>query len=360
MKTSKNKIRVVSLFSGCGGGDLGLLGGFNFLKRNYGRLDFKITWANDIDSHAVRTYRRNIGDHIIEGDITKIKSSEIPDHDLLVGGFPCQTFSVVGQRKGFEDPRGLLYREMVRILRDKKPTAFIAENVKGLVSVDKGRVYEKILSDCENAGYEVFPNVLNASQFGVPQKRERLFIVGVRHGLKTNFEFPAYDEKVVPLADVAEKNEDVDAKYYFSARAVVGLKKANKAFNKGRAQDMSQPCNTISTHLAKVSLNGTDPVVLVKKDTYRRLTPREAARIQSFPDTFEFEGADSKQYIQIGNAIPPVLMWHVARAVQDQIFYGRRIHQEKEERDNVAHSFDEYGNRKIGVLEVARQASLFS
>lgn len=337
-----------------------MLGGFNFLKRNYGRLDFKIIWANDIDSHAVRTYRRNIGDHIIEGDITKIKSSEIPDHDLLVGGFPCQTFSVVGQRKGFEDPRGLLYREMVRILRDKKPTAFVAENVKGLVSVDEGKVYEKIISDFEDAGYRVFPRILNASQFGVPQKRERLLMVGVRHGLKTDFEFTIPNGKIVPLAAVAEKNENVDSKYYFSARAVEGLKKANKAFNKGRAQDMSQPCNTISTHLAKASLNGTDPVILVKKSTYRRLTPREAARIQSFPDTFEFEGTDAKQYIQIGNAIPPVLMWHVAYAIQDQIFHGRRIYQEKEERDNVAHPFEEHGDRKAGILGVARQTALFS
>jgi len=360
MKISKNKIKIVSLFSGCGGGDLGLLGGFDFLGRNYSRLDFKVIWANDIDSNAVRTYRRNIGEHIVEGDITKIKSSEIPAHDLLVGGFPCQTFSVVGRRKGFDDPRGLLYREMVRILKDKKPAAFIAENVKGLVSVDKGRVYEKILSDCENAGYAIFPKVLNASQFGVPQKRERLFIVGVHRDLKTVFEFPASDEKIVPLAVVAEKNEAVDSKYYFSTRAIEGLKRANKAFNKGRAQALSQPCNTISTHLAKASLNGTDPVILVKEGTYRRLTPREAARIQSFPDTFMLEGTDAKQYIQIGNAIPPVLMWHVARTVQDKIFYGRRIHQEKEKRNNVAHPFEEYGDRKIGTHEVARQATLFS
>jgi len=360
MKTFKAKIEIVSLFSGCGGGDLGLLGGFDFLGRNYGRLDFKIIWANDIDSYAVRTYRRNIGSHIVEEDITKIRSSEIPDHDLLVGGFPCQTFSVVGQRKGFGDSRGLLYREMVRILKAKKPAAFIAENVKGLVSVDKGRVYEKILSDFEDAGYRVFPKVLNASQFGVPQKRERLFMVGVRSGVKNGFEFPVPKEEIVSLAAVAENNEDVDPRYYFSNRAVEGLKKANKAFNKGRAQDMSQPCNTISTHLAKVSLNGTDPVILVRKDTYRRLTPKEAARIQSFPDTFEFEGTDAKRYIQIGNAIPPALMWHVARAVQDQIFYDRRLHQEKEERDNVAHSFEEYRNREVGILKVARQESLFS
>lgn len=315
-----HKVKVVSLFSGCGGADLGLLGGFDFLGKKYKNLDFEVIWANDIEPFAVSTYRKNFGDHIIEEDITKIKTKDVPSHDLLVGGFPCQTFSMIGRRKGFADPRGLLYEEMVRILKLKKPKAFIAENVKGLVSVNNGRVLDKMLSDFNKAGYRVFYKVLNASHYGVPQKRERLFIIGIKKDNKLDFKFPHAIHQVSVLSDVIEKHESVDKKYYFSERAVAGLKKANKSFNKGRAQSLAHPCNTISTHLSKVSLNGTDPVLLVKKDIYRRLTPREAARVQSFPDSFNFEGSEAKQYIQIGNAIPPVLMWHVARAVNEQIF----------------------------------------
>ena len=126
------------------------------------------------------------------------------------------------------------------------------------------------------------------------------------------------------------------------------IEKANKAFNKGRAQPVEAPCNTISTHLAKVSLNGTDPVLLVRKDTYRRLTPREAARVQSFPENFEFSGADGKKYIQIGNAIPPVLMWNVAKEVSSQIF------KKEPKRNNISQSIEEYQNQKASILEVTR------
>lgn len=218
------------------------------------------------------------------------------------------------------DPRGKLYQEMIRILKAKRPKVFIGENVKGLKSVQGGSVFDKIIKDFQNVGYNVVYAVLNSSKYGVPQKRERIIIVGVREDLKITFNFPDPRDKLVPLKMVLEKEEDIDSKYYFSKRAVEGMKRANKAFNKGRAQDVSAPCNTISTHLAKASLNGTDPVLFIKNKGYRRFTPREAARIQSFPDNFEFIGLDSKQYIQIGNAIPPVLMWHVGNGIVKQIF----------------------------------------
>lgn len=317
-------------------------GGFNFLGKNYGDLGYEIVWANDILPFAVETYKKNIGPHIVEGDITKIKSSEIPEHDLLVGGFPCQSFSIVGERGGFNDPRGKLYREMLRVLKEKNPSVFIGENVKGLVSIHGGEAIKQIVSDFSEVGYDVSYRVLNASVFGVPQKRERVFIIGVRRDKSLPFFFPEATGEIVPLSAVAEKHELVDEKYYFSKRALDGLKKANKAFNKGRAQDLAMPCNTVSTHLAKVSLNGTDPVLLVKAGSYRRLTPAEAARIQSFPDNFSFEGSDAKKYIQIGNAIPPVLMWHVAKAVKEQIFDDRPILKIKKERNNVEHTLEEY------------------
>ncbi|PIS40043.1 MAG: DNA (cytosine-5-)-methyltransferase [Candidatus Nealsonbacteria bacterium CG08_land_8_20_14_0_20_36_22] len=349
MNKQKQTIKVVSLFCGCGGGDLGLRGGFKFLNQNYSNLGFEIIWANDIDKYAVETYRTNFGNHIVEKDVKKIKSGAIPNHDLLVGGFPCQSFSIVGRRKGLNDPRGRLYSQMIRILKSKNPTAFIAENVKGLASIEKGKILEKILKDFRSAGYNVYYKILNSAFYGVPQKRERLFIVGVRSDRNINFKFPHATEKIIPLARVIEGHKKIAPKYYFSKRALEGLKMANKAFNKGRAQDLSGPCNTISTHLAKVSLNGTDPVLLVENNCYRRLTPREAARIQSFPENFIFNGSESKQYIQIGNAIPPVLMWHIGEAMKEQVFYDRCFYQKEAKRDNVSYPFKKYEPRKERV-----------
>lgn len=305
---------------------MGITGGFKFLGKKYADNGVEIVYANDIDKPCCDTYGENFGGHIACADISQVPSEAIPEHDILVGGFPCQSFSIVGMRKGMKDPRGRLFYEMVRILKDKKPAAFIAENVKGLMSIDGGKVIQLIVKEFEKAGYAVEPKLLNAADFGVPQKRERVFIVGIRKSLRKKFHFPKPThsadgsnglKKWVALSKVVEDLDNVEKKYIFSKRAVDGMRKANKAFNKGRWQDLKQPCNTLSAHLAKVSLNGTDPVLLVDpaKKIYRRFTPREAARIQSFPENFSFIGGDLKAYKQIGNAIPPVLMWNVFDAL---------------------------------------------
>ncbi len=341
-KENNKKIKVVSLFSGCGGGDLGLVGGFSFLGKKYTKLGYELLWANDVLDFAIETHKKNFNGQAVLGDITKINHKEIPDHDILVGGFPCQSFSIVGKRGGLNDPRGKLYLEMLRILREKMPKVFIAENVKGLASIDKGNVLRQMVEDFENAGYIVTYSILNASLYGVPQKRERVFIIGVRNDLGKKFVFPQAPNIVVPLSKVIEAHDKVDSKYYFSQKAMDGLKKANKAFNKGRAQKLDAPCNTISTHLAKVSLNGTDPVILVRQNCYRRLTPLEASRIQSFPENFAFEGTDAKKYIQIGNAIPPVLMWHVANAIKTQVFSKKivkKVQKQKFETREIKYKF---------------------
>ena len=298
---------------GCGGGDLGLQGGFNYLGKYYDMNPVDIVYASDIDRDAAKTYEYNFGNHMSCKDIRETLSSEIPNHDILVGGFPCQTFSIIGQRKGFDDPRGELYQQMVRLLRDKQPLCFIGENVKGLVNIHKGIPFRQIYNDFKNAGYEVDYKILNAANYGVPQKRERVFIIGYRKDLGLKVEFPRICDDIIPLKSVLESN--YDKRFVFSKRAVEGLKKGNKAFNKGRAQDIEQPCNTINSHLAKVSLNGTDPVLLVENEVYRRFSPLEAQRIQSFPDTFKFPVSEFQAYKQIGNAIPPVLMWHVSQSV---------------------------------------------
>jgi DNA (cytosine-5)-methyltransferase 1 len=315
MLNNVQKYKIASFFAGCGGSDLGLLGGFDFLDNHYTKNPIEIVYANDIDKDAVVTYRHNFGEHITCNDIRNIQPSDLPEFDILVGGFPCQTFSMIGQRKGLDDPRGELYYEMTRILKAKKPLAFIGENVKGLVNLRKGAIFQQIISDFESVGYNVAWKILNASNYGIPQKRERVFIVGFRKDLSTSFKFPEPSNILVPLGKVVQLN--FDDKYIFSERAVQGLKNSNKAFNKGRVQNLDAPSNTINSHLAKVSLNGTDPVLAIdiEKDIYRRFTPLEAARIQSFPDTFEFPVSEYQAYKQIGNAIPPVLMWQVTKEI---------------------------------------------
>lgn len=309
------KYEIASLFSGCGGGDLGLLGGFEFLNSWYERLRTKVVFANDVDVFAATTYMANFNHPFVCESISNIPSTEIPDHDILVGGFPCQAFSIVGQRRGISDERGNLFRDMARILREKQPAAFIAENVKGLININGGRVFDIVLDEFSAAGYELRHKVLNASNYGIPQKRERVFIVGFRSDLDVSFRFPTPENAIVPLGKVLI--DDYLPKFVFSRRAVEGMKRANKAFNKGRAQNVHEPCNTVSSHLAKVSLNGTDPVLLVDEanEVYRRFTPLEAARIQSFPDNFSFPVSEFQAYKQIGNAIPPVLMWKLMREV---------------------------------------------
>lgn len=174
----KNKKHTVAgLFSGCGGLDLGFI--------NSG---FDVVWANDFFKEAVETYKKNIGNHIVLGDITKIPSSEIPnDFDVLLGGFPCQGFSIANIKRSMKDERNFLYKEMLRIIKDKQPKYFVAENVKGLLSMQKGKVIEMIVNDFQELGYDVDYKLLKASDYGVPQNRERVFIIGNRLGLKNPY-----------------------------------------------------------------------------------------------------------------------------------------------------------------------------
>ena len=173
-----------------------------------------------------------------------------------------------------------------------------------------------IIKEFEDSGYDVEYMVMNSADYGVPQKRERVIIVGFRKDLKIQFEFPDTvikdAEDYVPLKKVIDAK--VDEKYYFSKKAVEGMLRRRETMNKGRAQDIEKPCNTVGAHLAKVSLNSTDPVLMVH-GKYRRFTPREVARIQSFPEKFRLSGSEAAQYRALGNAIPPVMFWHVARSV---------------------------------------------
>jgi len=323
-----SKLRVASLFCGCGGMDLGIQGGFNFLGKTYKNLPFEIVYAIDNDIYATKIYNDNFSHKCELKDVRDLEPSIVPDHDILLGGFPCQSFSIIAQnppRLGYKDDRGKLFFEMVKVLKEKQPRFFIGENVKGLLSANKGKAFPMILKEFQDAGYHIHYKLLNASDFGVPQKRERIFIFGFREfDDYSNFNFPeptTINSLKVKLKKVIDKRADKVDKWFFSQKAVDGMLRVRAKMNKGRVQDLDQPCNTISSHLAKVSLNGTDPVLMIG-ERYRRFTPREAANIQSFPASFKLESvSENRQYKAIGNAVPPVLMWNVANAFTELYRY---------------------------------------
>jgi len=313
------KLKIASLFCGCGGTDKGMLGNFEYLGKHYPPNNTEIVYANDIEQSACEIFEANFGLKPVNKDIRDVPSYELPDFDILTGGFPCQSFSIVAQnpkRLGIKDDKGTLFFEMCRILRDRKPKCFIAENVKGILTANKHEAFPLILQEFKNSGYDVKYKVINAAAFGVPQKRERVVIVGFRKDLGIDFNFPdpviTDEEEYVALKSCID--ETVPEKYYFSERAVAGMMKNRESMNKGRAQDVNKPCNTVGAHLAKVSLNSTDPV-LYDNGRYRRFTPREVARIQSFPEDFKLTGSDFAQYRALGNAIAPVMFWYITDAV---------------------------------------------
>jgi len=317
------RLKVASLFCGCGGTDVGLLGGFDFLGKHYKENQIDIVYANDIDDNACSIFKENFNITPDNRDIRDVSSNDIPDFDILTGGFPCQSFSIVAQnpkRLGVKDDRGKLFFEMCRILREKQPKCFIAENVKGILTANNKSAFPLIIKEFEDCGYDVRHDILNSADFGVPQKRERVIIVGFRKDLNIKFKFPEVEiteeNDYTPLKSVIEN--DVDEKYYFSQKAVVGMMKKRATMNKGRAQDIEKPCNTVGAHLAKVSLNSTDPVLMVN-GRYRRFTPREVARIQSFPENFKLVGSEAAQYRALGNAIPPIMSWYVTNTVMEYL-----------------------------------------
>lgn len=316
------KIKVASLFCGCGGMDLGVLGGFSYLGKDYKSNPFEIVYSIDFDEYCSKIYNENFTHKCEIKDVRDIDIAQLPQFDMLIGGFPCQSFSISAQnppRLGYKDERGMLFFEMVKILKEKKPRFFIAENVKGILSANKGKAFPMIINEFRHAGYHVQYKLLNASDYGVPQKRERVIIVGfLNEEDSRSFRFPSKvkNEERKVLGDVVISDDNKNESLFFSEKAVAGMMAVREKMNKGRVQNLNEPCNTISAHLAKVSLNSTDPVLFVD-GRYRRLSTKEAARIQSFPDSFIFDSvSQSRQYKAIGNAVPPVMMWYVIRALQ--------------------------------------------
>lgn len=353
-------MRVLSLFCGCGGMDLGLLGGFDYLGQYYPTLDYEIVKAIDNDPYCTKIYNHNFKHKCEVLDVRSLEISELPDIEVLIGGFPCQSFSISAQnppRLGYKDERGMLFFEMVKILKEKKPRFMIAENVKGLLSANKGKAFPMIIQEFEKAGYHIKFKLFNASEFGVPQKRERVIIVGFReYSDYTHFSFPKATTlfKKVPLCRVINEFDNHNERLFFSEKAVNGMMLVRDKMNKGRVQSLNEPCNTISSHLAKVSLNSTDPVLFIN-GRYRRFSSNECARIQSFPETFQWDSvSETKQLKAIGNAVPPVLMWHIANALDTTANRPLKV-----EIKSIESSSYEFSNREWVQLSLFEPETLY-
>lgn len=304
-----NKIKIVDLFAGIGGIRLGF--------ERASDQDIECVFTSEWDKYSMETYKANFGNEHIYGDITKVSLEEIPEHDILLAGFPCQPFSQAGLKKGFCDTRGTLFFDIERILESKKPKAFLLENVKQLRGHDKGRTLTTILDHLRDIGYEnVQYQVLRARDFGLPQNRERIYIVGFLDN-NVMFNFPTPSFKKTRVGDILE--ETVDSKYTISDRLWAGhqrRKRENKLKGKGFGYGMvshdSEYTNTISARYYK---DGSEILIEQKGKNPRKLTPREAARLQGFPNNFKIPVSDTQAYRQFGNSVPVNVVEKVASQI---------------------------------------------
>jgi DNA (cytosine-5)-methyltransferase 1 len=309
------KYRVASLFCGCGGLDLGFSGGFKFLENNYQKHQYEVVWSNDIDKNACLTYEKNFGKAPLCEDIDQVLSNPIYESllptniDVVLGGFPCQDFSHAGKRNGLSVKRGQLYKSMVRFVDLVKPKIFVAENVKGILNIQNGEVPEIIKNDFESIGYEVSYKLYHAADFGVPQSRERVIFVGINKPLFKN-SFTHIDKILnqsewIPLEktlqDLENLNEGEFPNHYWSKAKLFKGTQGNSIVSLDKIGPTMR-----AEHHGNIEFHWNNK---------RRLSAREAARIQSFPDDFIFHPSTSSAYKQIGNAVPPVFGWHIANSI---------------------------------------------
>lgn len=319
-------MKVVSLFAGCGGLDLGLI-----------KAGHKIVFANDFDKDCQITYEKNIGKHFWLGDVKQLDTSILPEYDILTGGFPCQGFSVANLYREASDSRNELYLQIVRIISETKPKYFLAENVPGLLSLGKGEIAKMILNDFKNigvadgfSGYDVKMYLLNAANYGVPQGRKRVIFLGVSNDIEKEkreilFQnFPPKkthdnnDPKLKPFKTLREAIGDLPEPNTKAAEKIlnhIGTKHKVKinGYMGNRKLEWDKPGPTM------VGRGGGTggPVIAVHPNCKRRFTVRETARIQSFPDNFEFYGSISSQFRQIGNAVAVDFAKHLGKVLKD-------------------------------------------
>ncbi len=296
-------IRYVDLFAGIGGFRIAAEKAFKELN-----VKGECVFSCEIDSHCQKTYAKNFGETPF-GDVKELDENEVPDFNLLFAGFPCQSFSIIGKKRGFGDARGALFFDIARILKAKKPDGFVLENVRQLSTHDKGNTLKKILEILKDLGYTVYYEILNSLDYGLPQKRERTYFVG----LNKQFEFnaPPKKSKYKPLSEILENK--VEPKYYASEK----IKKKRKEKHKSRYKPAiwhENKSGHISSYPYSCALRANASYNYLLVDGERRLTPREALRLQGFPDWFEIVSPTTQVSKQTGNAVPV----HVAHAILKQ------------------------------------------
>ncbi|GAA7263399.1 DNA cytosine methyltransferase [Helicobacter pylori] len=307
-------MKVASLFSGIGGLDLGFI-----------QNSFEIVWANDFDKYAVETYKTNIGQNIVLGDI-EIEKDHICGHDILIGGFPCQPFSTLGSLQGFEDKRGTLFFTICEIIKKYRPKIVVLENVKNLINHNKGESFKRILFELNELDYQVNYDILNTLDFGIPQQRNRVFIVALRKNSFTNLEFifPAKTSCKISTLDLLDKQ--VELKYFISQRMIKTI------LGRGTKGYIVEP--SIDTPIAKTLTATMHKCHRASQDNYytdlknwerykdnnystiRRLTPNEARKLQGFPSNFKQVVSDTQSYKQFGNAVSVNVSFALAKAIK--------------------------------------------
>lgn len=339
--TTQKKLNVVSLFTGAGGMDLGFKGGFEYLGTKYNEQPFKLVFANDIFTQAADVYEANFKHKVERTSISELKIADLPnvEVDLVLGGFPCQTFSHSGNREGLADPRGQLYQQMIRVIKHYKPKMFVAENVDGIrnsmkntegENVDESAL-DTILRDFDLAGYKVQYSVLNAADYGVPQSRRRVIIIGIRQDIGgiddvyyplelfslDGSDLPRWRSSSDGIDDLWDKINDPTIlnhtiKDYSKAKFYPGKKmQGNNRISENRPAPTirAEHHGNIEAHYRTTLDDPSD------MNGWRRLSVRECARLQSFPDNYNFTTSASSAYKMIGNAVPPVMAWHIAKSV---------------------------------------------
>jgi len=295
--------KFIDLFAGIGG-----------IRIPFDELGARCVFTSEWDKYSQITYEKNFGDKP-DGDITKIDAKEIPSFDFLLAGFPCQPFSNAGHKKGFEDARGTLFFDICRIIECHQPAVVFLENVKGFKNHNKGNTFAIVCDSLKNLGYKVHYKILNAKDFGVPQNRERIYIIAFKN--KVDFNFPEPIDKKVKLGDILEK--DIDEKYTISDKLWSGHKRRKKEhLEKGNGfgySIFSEDSEYTSTISARYYKDGSEILIYQPKNNPRKLTPREAARLQGFSEKFIIPVSDCQAYKQFGNSVSIPVIKAIAQEI---------------------------------------------
>lgn len=314
MDSGSDGYRVGSMFAGIGGICLGF--------KNAG---CRMVWANEIDHNACETYRLNLGsDYLVEGDIYSIDADDIPEMDILTAGFPCQAFSIAGYRKGFADERGVLFFEVMRVIKAVKPRVVFLENVKNLATHDNGNTFRNIEQCLRDAGYTISSDILNTAEYGnIPQNRERIYIVGFKDPTDLhNFSFPEPIEPTIGVRDVISKGKQDEAYYYredhpYYPKLKEVMKSRDTVYQWRRVYVRENKSNECPTLTANMGTGGHNVPLILDDYGIRKLTPEECLRFQGFPEDYRFpeKMANCHRYKQAGNSVSVPVIGRIANNI---------------------------------------------